>query len=101
MRVSLIKGSVADAVRLRRSSPVEIEDFSAGFHYLLLLTTYYYLGVGLGFRGNGLTLSPTLSPAPDLTLNPNFSAGFRGNGAGARLGHKQAGGTWDEPEPYP
>ena len=57
VRVSLIKGSVADAVRLRRSSPVEIEDFSAG---------------------------------------------FRGNGAGSRLGHKQAGagtlarGAWSK-----
>ena len=48
VRVSLIKGSVADAVRLRRSSPVEIEEFSAG---------------------------------------------FRGNGAGARLGHRKANGS--------
>ena len=56
MRTSLIKGSVADAVRLRRSSPVEIEDFSAGF------------------RGDGPTLSlalaltPTLAPTLTSTL---------------------------------
>ena len=36
VRVSLIKGSVADAVRLRRSSPVEIEEFSAGISPLYL-----------------------------------------------------------------
>ena len=61
MRTSLIKGSVADAVRLRRSSPVEIEDFSAG-------------EIEAFFRGDGPTLSlalaltPTLAPTLTSTL---------------------------------
>ena len=72
VRVSLIKGSVADAVRLRRSSPVEIEEFSAGISPHIS------------------PISPHISPYLDvssyiskyLPISPveieEFSAGFRG-----------------------
>ena len=72
VRVSLIKGSVADAVRLRRSSPVEIEEFSAGISplyipHISLISPLY------------LPISPLYLPTSPLTRCniiklPNVSA---------------------------
>ena len=69
VRVSLIKGSVADAVRLRRSSPVEIEEFSAGISPLYLPHISPYLDVS-SYISKYLPISPVEIE--------EFSAGFRG-----------------------